>query len=211
MSRAPSAREKARLRREVLEKRGALSEAARHAASRSILDMLAGLPEFRAARGVHCFISLAEEVDTAGIFEACWEAGKATFVPYQLEEEGRLGWARRNPEHDLVGGPFNVPEPTPENRRPVPLEEIDLVLAPGVAFDRRGNRLGYGKGYYDDFLTQIGVDGVHGTENMRRFSGKRPVVIGLAFAAQIVPSVPREPWDVQVDAIITEQELIRPV
>jgi 5-formyltetrahydrofolate cyclo-ligase len=199
--------DKAALRKAVLARRAAMTPEARAAASRRIVERLVTLPEFTAAEGVHCFVSLAEEVDTEPVFRACWEAGKRTFIPYQIPARGVLGLARREPEDKLIAGPFNVPEPPPHRREEEPRGEVDLVLVPGVAFDRAGHRLGYGKGFYDDFLTSIARGGVKDEWKVRRSSGV--AVIALVFAVQIVDSVPADPWDVTLPAILTEEELIR--
>jgi len=140
-----------------------MGEPARRVASRRIVARVLARPEFEAARGVHCFISLPGEVDTAAIFAACAAAGKATYVPYQIRAERRLGCSRWTAGEPLREGPFGVLEPPPERRQPADLGGIDLVLVPGAAFDRGIDRLGYGMGYYDSFLRtlaeQHGADG----------------------------------------------------
>lgn len=197
--------EKAALRSKALAARRAMTPQARREASRRIVAHVLEHPDFLRAGGVHCFISLPEEVDTQGIFEACWRLGKRTYVPYQLPGEGRLGCARREPGDPLTPGPMNVPEPAAERRAPAAPEEIDLVLAPGVAFDREGNRMGYGKGYYDSFLSQIATNSVQNA-NMNTGRARQGVaIIGLGFWVQIVPTVPRDSWDIQMDVTLTER------
>jgi 5-formyltetrahydrofolate cyclo-ligase len=161
-------------------------------------------PEFINASGVHCFISLPEEVDTEAIFEACWSMGKATYVPYLIGGERRLGWARRARGDRLVAGKMNLLEPAPENRGPVPLAAIDLLLVPGVAFDRNGGRLGYGKGFYDKFLGSFSNTDVLDKRNKSSQRRISPCKMGLAFSTQIVDTVPRESWDIGMDVVITE-------
>ena len=92
---------------------------------------------------------------------------------------------------DLVPGFMDIPEPT-ASCEPVDPQEVDLVLVPGVAFDRQGNRLGYGGGYYDRFLQQCAAPRV-----------------ALAFATQLVDHVPTEPHDLRVHAVVTDEEVIR--
>ena len=82
-------------------------------------------------------------------------------------------------------------EPNPAESTPVALSDVDLAIIPGVAFDERGNRLGYGMGYYDRLLS--------------RFKGS---TVALAFELQILPSVPREEHDVRVGKIVTEKRVI---
>jgi len=195
------------LRKEVLARREALGGSARRSASRRIAEQVLALPEFRSARGVHCFISLPGEVDTAAIFAACADAGKDTYVPYQIQAERRLGCARWRQGEPLVTGPFGVREPLPERWEPVDLGAIDLVLVPGAAFDRRGNRLGYGMGYYDGFLR--GLAERHGAAGWAApgLIG-RPRSVALAFAVQVVDAVPTEPWDVRIPSLLTESGVL---
>lgn len=196
--------DKAALRRQLLAARDALDESTRGKASLSIQEHVLTRTEFVNASGVHCFISLPGEVNTEGIFEACWDMGKSTYVPYQIRDEGRLGWAQRRRGDKLVAGSMNVLEPTPENRRQPPPRTIDLVLVPGVAFDRQGNRIGYGKGFYDEFLARIDENAVVSDKNNDSSWSKRVAIWGLAFSVQIVDAVPQDPWDKRMEAVLTE-------
>ncbi len=213
--RAPGMREAKRaLREAVVERRTAMGAATRTEASRRILERVLELPEFRRARGVHCFLSFPEEVDTAPIFAACVAAGKRTFVPYQIRAERRLGCVRWKPGDPVAEGPFGVPEPPPELRQDADLGEIDLVLVPGAAFDRSAQRLGYGLGYYDGFLRALadrqGAEGWWAAPSSENRWIRKPPAIALAFAVQVVETVPVEPWDIRLTGVITEAEVIRP-
>lgn len=185
------------LRQRVLARRAAWPLEQRRAAAAAIRERLLALPEFRAAKGVHAFVSFPEEVDTAPILAACAEAGKAIFLPYLAPDRKRIGCGRWDGRAPLVPGPFGTREPPLESRAPVHPAAIDLVLVPGVAFDRRGGRLGYGKGYYDGFLTEL-----------REQRGAPPPLIALAFSVQIVEAVPLSPWDVRIPQMLTERERI---
>jgi 5-formyltetrahydrofolate cyclo-ligase len=185
------------LRQRVLARRDALSAGERTAASAKIRERLLTLPEFRNAKGVHGFVSFVEEVDTAPIMAECVAAGKSIYLPYITPARDRIGCALWGPEDSLVPGPFGTQEPPPESRGPVDLAAIDLVLMPGVAFDRYGGRLGYGKAYYDHFLAEVAA-----------LRGTMPTLVALAFSVQIVEAVPRNAWDVSIPQVITEWELI---
>jgi 5-formyltetrahydrofolate cyclo-ligase len=93
-------------------------------------------------------------------------------------------------DRDLQAGLHGIPEPHPESLRPVPLEEVDLMVLPLAAFDPAGNRLGYGRGYYDRLLGSATT---------------RPLLIGAAFEIQCVDAIPHEPHDVRLDWIVTEE------
>ena len=88
----------------------------------------------------------------------------------------------------FVPGRFGIPEP--EGGSPVSLSELDLMVVPGVGFDLHGHRLGYGRGYYDRVLAG---------------ESRRPTLVGLCFEQQVVDRLPRDPHDVCVDLLITEQ------
>jgi 5-formyltetrahydrofolate cyclo-ligase len=192
---SPTQAAKRSLRQAVLERRAALGPDKRRAASASILARVTALPAFQRARGVHLFLSFPDEVDTAPIVAACARQGRAIFLPYRMPGGERLGCARWQPGEALVDGPFGTREPA--RRDPVDPSAIDLVLVPGVAFDRRGNRLGYGKGFYDRFLAELA-----------QAASAAPVA--LAFSVQIVESVPTDAWDIGIPCIVTENETIAP-
>jgi 5-formyltetrahydrofolate cyclo-ligase len=198
------------LRATVVSARGALGDMTRAEASRRIVGHVLALPAFKAARGVHCFLSVPEEVDTAALFAACVAANKTTFVPYQIRSERRLGCARWSPGDLLTEGPHGIREPA--KRDPPEIQEhflaaIDLVLVPGAAFDRHGNRLGYGLGYYDGFLK--GLAERHGEAGWNGYNCiAQPTSVALAFQVQVVPDIPTEPWDVRVPLIVTEAGMI---
>jgi 5-formyltetrahydrofolate cyclo-ligase len=199
--------QKRALRREVLGRLRTQPPGARRAASAAIHARLFALDAFRCARGVHCFLSLPEEVDTAPVLERCREAGKAAFVPFQIPGEGRLGVARWSPHLALTEGPFGVREPVPATEGE--WTEIDLVIVPGVAFDRAGRRLGRGRGYYDGFLAALAERKGWALAPLAARKPRQGLRwIALAFGVQIVSRVPSDSWDIPMDAILTENEEI---
>jgi 5-formyltetrahydrofolate cyclo-ligase len=178
------------LRLDVIARRDALSERDRAAASLAIADRVAALPEAREARSAMAFWSFGSEVDTGPLIERLVAGGKIVALP-------------RIEGSDVVPVTFVPGEPTtetsfgamePAGGRELDPSELDLVIVPGVAFDRSGNRLGFGAGYYDRFLprTRAGVP-----------------KIAIGFALQVLPEVPTGRTDHRVDAIVTESEVIR--
>jgi 5-formyltetrahydrofolate cyclo-ligase len=178
------------LRRDVIERRDALAPPDRAERSRRIADRVLELPEVRGARTVMAFWPFGSEVDTRPLIEDLRGRGAVVALP-------------RIEGHDLVavasepGGPtrttgFGVTEPA--GGAALEPGDVDVVLVPGVAFDRRGARVGYGRGFYDRFLPRT-----------------RPGVAALAsaFAVQLVDEVPEGGADRRVDAIVTEDEVIR--
>lgn len=186
--------EKNRLRREVLGRREQLGRAEVTARSATIAARAMALPELARARTVMAYCSYKHEVATDDLITGCLAAGKVTTVPKTVPADRSLIPSRvLDPVEDVAPANFGIPEPRPERLRPVPPEEIDLVFVPGVAFDRLGNRLGYGGGYYDRFLKLL-----------------RPgrVAVALAFEAQVVEAVAPGRFDVPVDLIVTEERVI---
>jgi 5-formyltetrahydrofolate cyclo-ligase len=177
------------IRRSVLDERDALLEEDRRARSAAITERIMALPEIGSARTVMAFWSFGSEVDTSGLIEALHAAGKRIVLP---RVDGReVAAVLYVPGDPTVAASFGAMEPTsPEIVRPA---EIDVVIAPGVAFDRTGGRVGYGGGFYDRFLRTVRA----GTP-----------VVGVAFAVQMVDEVPRGEHDRLVDMVVTEAELI---
>ena len=192
MSGAPEALREAKrgLRRAVRAARDALAPADRAERSRRIAERLLRLPELEGARTVMVFASFGSEVDTGPILGGLAARGVRLALP-RIADGEVLPIAYRLGDR-LVPTALGVPEPA--GGPPVPEAEIDVVVTPGVAFDRAGYRVGYGGGFYDRFLRRV-----------------RPEVprIAVAFALQVVPQVPHGEGDERVDLIVTEEEVIR--
>ena len=137
---------KAALRRELLPRRRAavLSELK--------ASELRKYQAFIDANTVFCYVSAHGEVDTLSLIEELLEE-KTVVVPYCTDTHGNMICTEIHSLSDLTEGKFGIPEP--KNPIPFPKEKIDFVIVPGVAFDKSGYRLGYGKGYYDRFLKDI--------------------------------------------------------
>lgn len=178
------------IRRSVLHERDALLEEDRRARSGAITERVMALPEIRSTRTVMAFWSFGSEFDTSGLIDALHAAGKRVVLP---RVDGREVVAVVYvPGDPTAATSFGAMEPmSAEIVRPT---EIDIVIAPGVAFDRNGGRVGYGGGFYDRFLRTVRPD---------------TPVIGVAFAVQLVDEVPRGEHDRLVDVVVTEEELIR--
>lgn len=188
------AERKASLRAPLKKVRQNFPEPERQRANAAIFAQITNLPEYRAASVIHTFVSWRDEVDTHALIKAALAGGKRVVVPrvppskLQLEHYFISNFAA------LVPGTLGILEPSsgPGAQPALASRRFDVILVPGLAFDRSGNRLGYGRAYYDQFL-----------------AGTKALKIGLAFALQIVEEVPVAPHDQRVDMIITEQEVIR--
>jgi 5-formyltetrahydrofolate cyclo-ligase len=179
---------KVALRRSARDARRSLSPALRTDATTTIRERLAELPELTTAGAVLVYAAGATEVDVSATAADLRARGVTTLYPRVRGED--LDLVAVDDPAELVVGHRDVLEPTGPSNDPT---TVDVVLVPGVAFDRRGGRLGQGGGHYDRLLPRIG-DAVR---------------IGVAFACQIVPSVPRLDHDVAVDIVVTERSIQR--
>ncbi|VVM08544.1 5-formyltetrahydrofolate cyclo-ligase [Methylacidimicrobium cyclopophantes] len=179
--------------RRILRKRLAeRSEDERKAASRLLAERLVLLPEWQAARRVGLFASLPSEPNTDLLFERARQEGKRVFYPWFRGENRSLGFAEVEALEALHPGPLRF-------REPVAVEvgeeiEVDLLLIPGLGFDRSGMRLGRGGGSYDRTLAELRPDVVRA---------------GLFFSWQELPRVAVEVHDRGMDIVVTEKELTR--
>ncbi len=171
---------KEQLRREILARRRAVSSSL----SAAICRHVARLPVFCKASTIMLYFSAHSEVDTSLLFTLSEKAGKKICAPRVLNETAME--AAYVDEGPLQKGKFGIWEPCGKVA-----EDIDLVIVPGVVFDRQGHRIGYGKGYYDRFL-----------------QGRKVSTVGLAYACQVVPEIPAEPHDVTLDMIVTEEGIL---
>lgn len=176
------------LRQQVLHERFKLSPGERKAKSRRIEERLFSLPEFRDARAVLFYASFRSEVETWDMIRRALKSGKRVFLP-RVKGKGLAIFEIKDFDRDVEPGAWGIPEP--KNGRSSRIEEIDVAIVPGAVFDEKGNRLGYGAGYYDRLLT-----------------GYNGETIGLAFELQIVPDVPSGLHDVPVKKIVTEKRVI---
>jgi 5-formyltetrahydrofolate cyclo-ligase len=177
------------LRRAVLAERDAVPEDDRSARSRAIADRFFGLPETAGAETVLAFWSFGSEVDTGPLIARLRSQGKTIALP--RIEGNEVAPVVAAPETPMREASFGAMEPAGPA---LDVVELDLVVVPGVAFDRSCGRLGYGGGYYDRLLEKR-RDGV--------------AAIAIAFALQIVDRVPIGAIDRRIDGVVTESEMIR--
>lgn len=183
--------EKATIRKEVLAKQAGLSKAERKRRSSRISAKLFLCPEFKRAKVIMFYVSKEGEVDTSEMIKAALKSGKEVLVPVTLRKERKLIPSRLiDYDKELGSGPYGIPQPKAEFIRPVEPDQIDLILVPGLAFDKSGNRLGRGAGYYDRFLLLLKVP-------------KETTKIGLAFSFQVLPSLPKKYHDLPVDKVLS--------
>lgn len=159
--------------------------------SRIIEDKLFSYQEFLACENVMFYLSFGNEVRTDEIISRSLKDLKRVYVPRLVKRERRLEICEiKDLDHqEFVLGSYGIREPSRLNSRLVSLAKIDAVIAPGLAFDRSGKRIGFGGGYFDWLLKQLPDDALR---------------IGVAFGVQLMESIPEDPWDERVQIIITE-------
>jgi 5-formyltetrahydrofolate cyclo-ligase len=186
-------------RKEILRKEGRIRLRERAGAADSTHDGERAQEHFlrefppRSGRIAALYCALAGEVPTERIRRAYLAGGARLYYP-RVTAGRRLAFYPHREGDGWETGPYGIPEPSnPEGVEPR-LSDWDIVVVPGLAFDRRGNRLGRGFGYYDRFLGGL-------PESVPR--------VGLAWASQRIPRVPVEAWDIPVHALVTEEGVIR--
>ncbi|MBI1992391.1 MAG: 5-formyltetrahydrofolate cyclo-ligase [Candidatus Omnitrophica bacterium] len=180
---------KGQLRTTFLRRLKQQKEDERRRRSEAIRRKVFRLPAFRRAKTVCCYVALPYEVQTWRMIEEMLLKGKRVVVPVTHARTTRLQLAEvRSPAAELAPGRFGVWEPSPPVRRPVPVRDVDLLLVPGIAFDRCGHRLGHGHGYFDRFLARV---------------PKTTPTVGLAFRFQLLDHLPTTAHDRAVQTILT--------
>ncbi len=178
---------KADIRTRILRKLKGQAEEERHRKSEAVRRKLSRVTAFRRARMVCCYVALPYEVQTWQLIQQMLASGKRVVVPVVAGRQLRLS-ELRDPAAELSPGAFGVWEPTAATRRLVRPERVDLVVVPGLAFDRQGHRLGHGHGYFDRLCA--------------RFS-PTTARVGLCFDFQLLSRLPVEPHDQPVHRVLS--------
>ncbi len=184
-------KKKDELRKVMLGRRAAQSEREMAEKCDKIKNVLLSRPEFAGAGSIMFYLAKNEEVRTEDAIRQALLRGKRVLVPLVKRDERRLiPSILTDYDRQLIEGIFGILEPKKEHIHPFSPSEIELVIVPGVAFDRKGGRIGFGGGFYDNFL-----------------SGLPAYKIGLAYEVQIAEELPLDDGDVPVDMIITEDRV----
>lgn len=180
---------KSDLRKIVLDNRDKLIEN-KYTKDISIFNTLTNLPQFIKSKNIFIYVSFGSEVATHEIIKKALDDGKNIFVPKIISKaEGMLA-VRIQGLKELMPNKLNILEPMMVSET-IEIENIDLLVSPGVAFDNKGNRLGYGGGFYDRFMSP----------------GHMEKVFALAYDIQLIEHVPTEFFDIPIKNLITESGL----
>jgi 5-formyltetrahydrofolate cyclo-ligase len=160
--------------------------------SRRIKDQLFHTQEFKDAKTILFYISYDNEVNTHEIIQESLTMKKRIAVPKTDVNARTIICSALTQWDDLTSGAYTILEPRQDCVKEIPLESIDLIILPGIAFDYQGNRIGHGLGYFDRLLQKK----IHAH------------LFGLAFELQIVKNIPTEKHDKKVEKIVTEDRII---
>ena len=183
---------KALLRKEIRARMKALSPEERRKSDDALFARFLALPAVAEADVILLYHGMGAELDTARLIPALLDMGKTVALPRCTDEPGIMDARPVEKDTVLIRHRYGMLEPGPD-RPVVSPGEIDLVLVPGLAFDRRGYRLGQGGGYYDRYLPQT-----------------KAVTVALCRSCFLLDAVPREEHDAPVDLVLTEEETFGP-
>ncbi|MBZ9611885.1 5-formyltetrahydrofolate cyclo-ligase [Rheinheimera maricola] len=179
------------LRQQVRQRRQQLSPATQQQAALDLVTQTMALADVQRSQHIALYLANDGELDTYPLIQTLWQQGKSVYLPVlHLFVAGYLLFVRYDKNTLLYPNKFGIPEPLPACHLLMPLQQLDIIFTPLVAFDAAGNRLGMGGGFYDRTLSQLPPD-----------SPCR--VIGLAHSCQQVDAVPGEAWDIPLKQIIT--------
>jgi 5-formyltetrahydrofolate cyclo-ligase len=181
---------KKKLKSEIISKRELLPREELLRKSAEIKKKLFSLKEFINSQTIMFYTSIKSEVYTHDMITEALISKKVA-IPVVDKVKDEISPSEIKDFSELSQGTFGILEPKKDFIRKILPEEIDLVIVPGIAFDIKGHRIGYGKGYYDRLLKKT-----------------KAVKIGFAFELQIIDEVPKEAHDVPMDKIITEKRII---
>lgn len=184
---------KKELRKQMLALRNGIESQLRAQKSNQIVKAFLQSESYQNASYLFSYIPFGDEPDIRLILSTAVRDGKKVGVPKTFTDRKVMvpylftGW------NELVPGVYGILEPDPERAEMADPAKIDLIVMPGVAFDKQGGRLGYGGGYYDRFLAEL---------------PKRPHMIAPCFSEQVIDQIPMENHDFRVDGLVTDQDSI---
>lgn len=181
------------LRKLIRQRRQQLSPAQQQQAANDLVSQALALPALNNSQHIALYLANDSELDTFPLIQALWQQGKQLYLPVLHPfAAGYLLFVRYDKDTLLYPNRFGIPEPLVQCHRLLPVNQLDIIFTPLVAFDLHGNRLGMGGGFYDRTLSQL-----QGNSQCQ--------VIGLAHNCQLVDAVPTDSWDVPLQKIITPE------
>ena len=193
----PADDDRAILRKQLRERRAALSPGERIGAAQALVAQLERIPEFLTDRTVGGYWAVAGELPLLALLAGLRARGQTYCLPI-VGADRRLAFVPWQAGDAITANRYGIPEPDRPMADRLTPDQLDVVLLPLLGFDRHGHRLGFGGGYYDRSFAFL---------RGRREVGK-PVLVGIGYALQEVAAIEPMPWDVRLDYVATERELI---
>ncbi|CAG9795901.1 unnamed protein product [Diatraea saccharalis] len=188
---------KALLREQIATRIAALSTDEKKRQSKIVYDKLINHPYYKSSKRISLFMSTDQEIDTAPIIDHIRARGAAAFVPQYAGGVMRMLRLETGDEQAMPLTRHGIQQHSKDQPRENALENggLDLIIAPGVAFSKSGDRLGHGGGYYDKFIT-----------NLRSNYNPAPKVVAIGFNVQVIDNVPMDPQDQKVDDVLFAED-----
>ncbi|HCM46955.1 MAG TPA: 5-formyltetrahydrofolate cyclo-ligase [Colwellia sp.] len=187
---------RSQLRKEVRQRRNALSVAQQHNAAITVTERLSNHVKIQQAKRIAIYLSNDGELSTKNFIEWCWQHHKHVYLPVVHPfSPGNLLFLNYQQETKLLNNIYGILEPQLDVTKVCPLEQLDIICTPLVAFDNSGARLGMGGGFYD--------------RSLARWQKIKLYPLGLAHDCQQVEKVPIESWDIPLPEIITPNKNYR--
>ncbi|OEU68583.1 MAG: 5-formyltetrahydrofolate cyclo-ligase [Desulfovibrio sp. S3730MH75] len=188
---------KSEIRQGLLNRRGELSAADVKDMSGAIVSCVQSLAKWQDAQEVLLYWPIKNEVDVRPLLRDAWDQGKKLFMPCcRRDEPGIMDFGVVRAEEDLLHGSFGIKEPCRSRCEFPDAVWPDIIIIPGVGFDNKGYRIGFGGGYYDRFLARPQKAGF--------------LAVGVCYSFQIIDEIIAEDWDKPVHSICTDKEIICP-
>ncbi len=187
------------IRNSIRELRRTVSKPYRAAASARICESFAKLDAYQSATKIAAFLAFDGEADPLGLMTLACEQQKEVYVPVVVGKNQPMMFAPWSPSTRMQSNPLGIAEPAVDSTEWIEPKQLDLVVTPLVAFDRLGNRIGVGGGFYDrsfQHLNEIAPGPLRPTQ-----------LYGFAFELQKVDAIKRQAWDVVLDGIVTEAQV----
>ena len=185
------------IRKLIRSKRRALTPAQQQSAAKNLASLVTQQPFFQRAKRIGIYLANDGEIDPALLLGIALAAKKTCYLPIiHPLQSNRLLFGEYREGDQLQPNRFGILEPQQKSAAIAPLWSLDLLFMPLVAFDRDGNRIGMGGGFYDRTLAACASQ------------PRKPTLIGLAHQCQEIDSISRQNWDIPLDQIITDREII---
>lgn len=181
------------LRTHIRQQRQQLSEAFQKQAAGAICKQLVNLSNYQQASSIALYLTHEAEVDTQAIIQAATQNDKIIALPV-IEAQYLLSFYPYAPGDVLQNNKYGIAEPNAKQLNAIPLQAIDLLIMPLLAFDKEGHRIGQGAGYYDRTLATLSKQ-------------ERPYLCGIAYELQKVDHIDTDAWDIDLDAVVTEEQI----